>query len=167
MNKSLEEEMKEYNDILLQEECQIANIEYKIRKEENIIVEKTMILKNNRTLSELVDLSSYPYCIDFISCFKKELFEEIKDINEYNCNQITLTPELIIDKVVIHSAIEVISKVEPEYNRDVEYVATFFFIDGSEISGVHGICPFYCIYNYSKEHKMIMENGEAVRITLL
>lgn len=157
--------MKEYNDILLQEENQIANIEYQLRKAENLIVEKTMVLKHNRTLSELVDLSLYPYCIDFTSCFKEELFEEIKNINEYNV--IPITPELIIDRVVIHSAIEVKSKVEPEYNREVEYVATFFFIDGSEISGVHGNCPFYCIYNYSEAHKMIMENGETVKITLL
>lgn len=114
--------MKEYNDILLQEENQIANIEYQLRKAENLIVEKTMVLKYNRTLSELVDLSLYPYCIDFTSCFKEELFEEIKNINEYNV--IPITPELIIDRVVIHSAIEVKSKVEPEYNREVEYVAT-------------------------------------------
>ena len=164
---SSENETKEYNDILSQEENQIANIEYQIRQSENLIIEKVMKVKHCRSFADVVDLSSYPYSIRFIPSIKKKLFEELKTFDKSYCNQYMVTPELIIGKVVIYSAFEVKPQENVKYHREVEYEATFFFIDGSKKEGVHSICPFYSIYNHSEEHKMIMANGAPIRITLL
>jgi|GEM_PF-6156976 len=153
-------------DILCQEEREIAEVDAQLKQFETCLASKVMEIKGMRPLAELIDLSFYPYGIHFTPAFSKELLDSGIERLKHT-TRLSLAPALLIDRVEIESAVESVAQGLPEFNREVEYVADFLFLDGSKRENVHHVSPFYCLDNYSEIYKMTMKDYSPVKIVEL
>ena len=150
-------------DILRQEDWGIARVEYDLKHFETNVVDKVMEIKGKRPLSDIVEMSAYPYGLGFILEFSLELFASGIELS-HKTRDLQITPELLIDRVEIKWAVEVEGKEQLDYNREVEYEADFIFLDGSKIIDSRNVAPFYCLDSYGEQHKMMMKDHSPVKI---